>query len=152
MTLVPEEDLWWTLYVDGSSNQKGGGAGIILEGLIGITLEHSLKFNSKAFNNQVAYKALLAGLDLAREVRAWQMHYHIDSQVMAKHIKGTYQVKDPLLLRCEVQHVPRINNSRPDTFARLAIAKTLPWHTALHRVFPSPIVDIPEILHAETKD
>ncbi|RDY14252.1 hypothetical protein CR513_00712, partial [Mucuna pruriens] len=43
-----EEDPWWTLYVDGLSNLKGGGAGIILEGPIGITLEHLLKFDFKA--------------------------------------------------------------------------------------------------------
>ena len=35
----------WTLYVDGSSNLKGSGAGIILEGPGDLTLEYSLCFN-----------------------------------------------------------------------------------------------------------
>ena len=37
--------LEWTLYVDGSSNGRGSGAGVILEGLNDMTLEYSLKFN-----------------------------------------------------------------------------------------------------------
>ncbi|RDY12452.1 hypothetical protein CR513_02751, partial [Mucuna pruriens] len=45
------------------------------------------------------YKALLLGLDLALEVETRRVCYYTDSQLMAKHIKGTYQVKDPLLLR-----------------------------------------------------
>ncbi|RDX77678.1 hypothetical protein CR513_42155, partial [Mucuna pruriens] len=58
-------DPWWTLYIDGSSNPKGGGTKIILEGLVGITLEHSLKFDFKASNNRVEYEALIMGLYLA---------------------------------------------------------------------------------------
>ena len=41
----------WTLYVDGSSNSKGSGVRVILEGLNDMTLEYSLKFDFKAINN-----------------------------------------------------------------------------------------------------
>ena len=61
---------WWTLYVDNASNIKGNGVGIILEGLDIVTLEEALKINFRASNNQVEYEALIAGLKLAREVRA----------------------------------------------------------------------------------
>lgn len=61
---------WWTLYVDGASNVKRSKAGIILEGPDNIVLEQALKFNFKASNNQAEYKALIAGLKLAREVGA----------------------------------------------------------------------------------
>nr|KYP56988.1 Retrovirus-related Pol polyprotein from transposon 297 family [Cajanus cajan] len=47
-----EEPQVWTLHVDGSSNSKGGGAGIILEGPNQVTLEQSLKFGFKVTNNQ----------------------------------------------------------------------------------------------------
>jgi len=33
---------WWTLYVDGSSNPKGAGASIVLEGSNQIFVEKSL--------------------------------------------------------------------------------------------------------------
>ena len=50
------------LYVDGSSNGKGSGAGVILEGLNDITLKYSLRFDFQATNNQAEYEALVAGL------------------------------------------------------------------------------------------
>ncbi|RDX87302.1 hypothetical protein CR513_31245, partial [Mucuna pruriens] len=110
MMSAPKEDSWWTLHVDDSSNPKGGGIGIILEGPTCLTLENSLKFDFKASNNQAKYEALLAGLDLAREV-------------------GTQRKFE----KCEVQHVPRNNNSRTDALAWLATTKTPPRHTVFHK-------------------
>ena len=42
---------WWNLYIDGVSNVKGNGAGIILERPNNVTLEQALKLNFKASNN-----------------------------------------------------------------------------------------------------
>ena len=56
------------LYVDGLLNGKGSNVGVILEGLNGIMLEYSLKFNFRVINNQVEYKALVVDLQLAKEV------------------------------------------------------------------------------------
>ena len=39
------------LYVDGSSNGKGSGVGVILEGSNDVTLEYSLKFDFQVTNN-----------------------------------------------------------------------------------------------------
>ena len=64
----------WTLYVDGSSNKKGNEAGVILEGPDDIILEYSWKFNFKATNNQAEYKALVAGLQLAKEIGAQSLN------------------------------------------------------------------------------
>nr|KYP33028.1 hypothetical protein KK1_046173 [Cajanus cajan] len=47
-----EDPQVWTLHVDGGSNCKGGGAGIILEGPNQVTLEQSLKLSFKVTNNQ----------------------------------------------------------------------------------------------------
>jgi len=41
----------WVFSVDGSSNQLGSGAGVILEGPNGVLIEQSLKFTFKAGNN-----------------------------------------------------------------------------------------------------
>ena len=48
--------------MDGSSNGKGSGAGVILKGLNAMVLEYSLKFDFKATNNQAEYEALVTGL------------------------------------------------------------------------------------------
>ncbi|MCI69008.1 gag-pol polyprotein, partial [Trifolium medium] len=51
----------WTLSVDGASNIRGSGAGVVLEGLDGVMIEQSLRFAFKASNNQAEYEALIAG-------------------------------------------------------------------------------------------
>ncbi|MCI57074.1 gag-pol polyprotein, partial [Trifolium medium] len=52
----------WTLSVDGSSNLRGSGAGVVLEGPDGVLIEQSLRFAFKASNNQAEYEALIAGM------------------------------------------------------------------------------------------
>jgi len=64
---TPEEDQW-TLYVDGSSNPKGAGIDIVLEGPNDILIEKSLHFAFRTSNNQAEYEAILVGLSLAREL------------------------------------------------------------------------------------
>ena len=60
----------WILSVDGSSNKRGSGAEILLDGPDGIQVEQSLRFNFKASNNQAEYEALIAGMTLASEMEA----------------------------------------------------------------------------------
>jgi len=54
--LEPDNFLW-ILSVDGSSNQQGSVADIILEWPNGVLIEQSLRFAFKASNNQAEYKA-----------------------------------------------------------------------------------------------
>ena len=82
------------MFVDGSSNRKGSGARIVLEGPRSFHLEMTLKFEFKTSNNQAKYEALIAGLILARDMGAQNVICKSDSQ-----LKGEYQVNDPLLLR-----------------------------------------------------
>nr|KYP31685.1 Pro-Pol polyprotein [Cajanus cajan] len=127
-----EESQAWTLDVDGSSNSKGGGAGIILEGPNQVTLEKSLKFGFKVTNNQAEYEALLAGL------------------------RGTYQAKDTLLQRYfhtasqqissfdefSIKHVPREQNARADLLSKLANTKRPGQHrTIIQETLHSPSLD-----------
>lgn len=58
------------MYIDGSSNEKGSGVGVILESLDEVILEQSIRFEFEATNNQAKYEALLAGLRLAKEIGA----------------------------------------------------------------------------------
>ena len=85
--------LTWRLYVDGSSNQQGSGAGLIL-----VTLEHTeisstLRFRFMASNNEVEYEALLAGLKLAKEIRVEKLNIFSDSQLIFE-----YHAKESMML------------------------------------------------------
>jgi len=91
------QDTWWTMHVDGSSNPQGAGAGIVLEGPGDILVEQSLRFNFKTSNNQAEYEAIIAGLNLARDVGAKKLLCKTDSKLTMGHLNDDYQVKDTLL-------------------------------------------------------
>ncbi|GAU30655.1 hypothetical protein TSUD_31270 [Trifolium subterraneum] len=63
----------WTLSVDESSNLRGSGAGIVLEGPDGVPIEQSLRFAFKASNNHAEYEALIAGMKLAKEMEVQEL-------------------------------------------------------------------------------
>jgi len=72
-------DFQWVLAVDGSSNQQGSGAGVILEGSNGLLIEKALRFAFKASNNQAEYEALIVGMLLAKELGARSLLVKSDS-------------------------------------------------------------------------
>ena len=135
--MTQEED-WLTLHVDGSSNPKGVGVDIILEGPNQIVIEKLLNCAFRTSNNQVEYKAILASLVLAIEVRAHRIICKTDSKLMVDHFNNEYQIKDPMLLQhyhlnrdiistsfneVWIQHVPKGDNVRADTVSKLASTK-----------------------------
>ena len=69
----------WELYMDGSSNKQGSGAGIILTSPEGIQLEYALRFGFPTSNNEAEYEALLVGLQLAISIDAEQIQVYNDS-------------------------------------------------------------------------
>ncbi|XP_014499529.1 uncharacterized protein LOC106760625 [Vigna radiata var. radiata] len=123
----------WTLSVDGSSDRKGGGAGVVLEGSGGLLVEQAISFNFQLNNNQAEYEALISGLLLAIELEIERLKCRMDSQLVVGHINGTFQVKDNHLLRYyhkvsdlitsfvifSIAHVPRTQNSRADLLSKL---------------------------------
>jgi len=127
-------DFQWILSVDGSSNQQGSEAGIILEGLNGLLIKQALKFAFKASNKQAEYEALEAGMLLAKEMGAQSLLVKRDSLLVTEQVTGEYQAKDPqmasylkyvMLLKeafpaFELIHVPREQNARADLLAKLA--------------------------------
>ncbi|XP_027364665.1 uncharacterized protein LOC113871761 [Abrus precatorius] len=129
----------WNLHIDGSSNQSGSGAGIILEGPNAVTIEQSIRFGFKASNNQAEYEALLAGLKLAKDVGVKHVTCWSDSKIVAEQVNGTYQVKDSVMLQyyqefknieaefdeiC-VRYTPRTMNEQADKLAKLASQRKL---------------------------
>ncbi|XP_014492447.1 uncharacterized protein LOC106754893 [Vigna radiata var. radiata] len=123
----------WNLNVDESSDKRGAGAGIVLEGPNGLLVEQSISFTFQLSNNQAEYEALISGLLLAAELDIQHLECRMDSQLVVGHINGTFQVKDNHLLRYyhkvsdlikafdtfRIIHVRREQNSRADLLSKL---------------------------------
>ena len=91
--ITPARELW-KLYVDGSSNENGSGVGIILITPAGSRFHFALRFSFKASNNEVEYEALLAGLRIAKGLRAKAIHCYSDSQLVVNQVLGEYQGRE----------------------------------------------------------
>ena len=89
------DDFRWVLSMDGSSNQLGSEAGVILEGPNGVLIEQSLRFAFKANNNQAEYEALIVGILLAKEMGAKVLMAKSDSLLVTEQVTGEFQAKDP---------------------------------------------------------
>ena len=83
-----EANFRWVLSVDGSSNQQGNGAGVILEGPNGLLIKQALRFTFKAGNNQAEYEALIAGILLAKEMGAQSLLAKSDSLLVTGQVTG----------------------------------------------------------------
>ncbi|XP_070005745.1 uncharacterized protein [Nicotiana sylvestris] len=79
----------WTLFTDGSSNVKGAGLGIVSVPPTGETIRQAIKCRSIT-NNEAGYEAVIAGLELARELGINQIVIKSDSQLVANQMLGTY--------------------------------------------------------------
>nr|XP_027063201.1 uncharacterized protein LOC113689657 [Coffea arabica] len=124
----------WILYVDGSSNGEGSGAGLLLEGPQGEVCSYALRFGFPATNNETEYEILIAGLQLARRLGAQQIHVRSDSQLVVRQVLGEYETKDETMQRYlskvhqltayfesfEIQRILRFQNKRADALSRLA--------------------------------
>ncbi|KAB2629003.1 hypothetical protein D8674_033798 [Pyrus ussuriensis x Pyrus communis] len=123
----------WNLYVDGSSNQQGCGARLVLTTLNKVAMEYAICFKFKASNNEAEYWALLVGLCLAKHLGVKQINIFSDSQLVVNQVTNNFDAKDnsmaaylaqtQLLLKhfhYHITQVPRATNSHADALARLA--------------------------------
>ena len=69
----------WKLFIDGSFNQHDCGAELVLQTPSGTKMEYASCIGFKATNNEVKYKALLAGLIVATEVDVESLDAFSDS-------------------------------------------------------------------------
>ena len=84
------KEVSWILSVDGVSNLKGSGVGIVLEGPEGVLIEQSLRFAFKANNNQAEYEALITGMLLAKEMGITRLLVKSDSALVAGQVTGEF--------------------------------------------------------------
>ncbi|XP_024017090.1 uncharacterized protein LOC112090316 [Morus notabilis] len=122
----------WKHYVDGSSNDNGNGAGLVLHTPEAHKITSAIRFEFPASNNEVEYEVLLAGLRLAGNLDIFS-----DSQLIVYQMKGQYQTRDEKmaayvkkvkealrrLTAYDIQQVPRADNSNVDALAKLATSR-----------------------------
>ena len=140
-----EESPYWSIYTDGSSNRQAGGADIMLLLPEGDTIECMVRLDFPATNNESEYEALIAGLDLAKAVRATRVVIYCDSQVITNQINGDYECKGERMkkyidqvrarvddLEAKIIQIPRGENELVDHLARAASAE--------HMVIPGNVL------------
>ena len=79
--------------MDGSSNEGGLGAGLILVSPEGHQMHCALRFGFKASNNEVEYEALTARLNLAKEMKVESLEIYSDSQLDVCQVTNEYQAQ-----------------------------------------------------------
>ncbi|XP_028054329.1 uncharacterized protein LOC114258558 [Camellia sinensis] len=84
----------WKLFVDGSSNQKGLGARVVLISPEGFMWEQAIRLGWKASNNEAEYEALLTGLRSAEHFNTEELLVFSDSQLVVNQLFGVYEARD----------------------------------------------------------
>jgi len=149
----------WTLHVDGLSNKKGSGVGIVLEGPENFQIEMALRLEFKTSNNQAEYEGLIAGLLLTKDMGVDNVICKSDSQLTVGHIQGEYQVRDPLLMKyytkvlkimqcfvkAEIKYIPREMNTKEDSLSKLASQQRQVQHNSvIQQTLNQPMVSLEE--------
>ncbi|XP_070004427.1 uncharacterized protein [Nicotiana sylvestris] len=125
----------WTLFTDGSSNVRGAGLGVVLVAPAGETIRQAIKCHSIT-NNEAEYEAMIAGLELARELDISQIIIKSDSQLVVNQILGTYTAREASMQQYlekvrelikqfqdwKIRQIPRDENLEADALANLASA------------------------------
>ena len=124
----------WKVYVDGATNQRGFGVGLVLISLEKITIEKSLRLRFSAINNEVEYEALLQGMAMIQKIGGKAVEVFSNSRLVVGQVKGELEARDVRMqeylsqVRClqldfeffDLSHVSRSGNTHADSLATLA--------------------------------
>ena len=123
----------WILYVDGTSNENGSGARMML-----ISPGHcALRFGFSESNNKAEYEALIVGLHLVKELRAHHLKIYSDSQLIVNKVNDIYLVRGQRMAAylekakglmktipiASIEVIPQSKNTKVDALAKLASMK-----------------------------
>ncbi|KAJ9545572.1 hypothetical protein OSB04_025279, partial [Centaurea solstitialis] len=126
----------WTMHVDGASNARGSGLGVVLKSSHGGNMVYSVRCEFKTTNNEAEYEALIAGLDMAYNLGARWLHVRSDSLLVVNQINGEFQAKDSKMIsylkiakekiarfdKFSIEQIPRDLNMQADALANLGSA------------------------------
>jgi ribonuclease HI len=125
------------LHVDGGARGNPGPAaiGVVISGPDGELVEELAEPIGPATNNVAEYRAVLRGLERARELGATELEIIGDSELIARQLTGVYKVKHPSMKplheqattalkgfpRWRIRTVPRAQNARADALVNAAL-------------------------------
>ena len=126
-----------TVYSDGAARGNPGpaGAGVRIEDARGRRVSEAARYLGEATNNVAEYRALILGLELARELGASEVELRADSELIIRQMTGEYRVRNVRLQELHRQaqaleqafrsvgyvHIRREQNRAADRLANLAI-------------------------------
>ncbi|XP_012840476.1 PREDICTED: protein NYNRIN-like [Erythranthe guttata] len=137
-TIQREQEAEWKAFIDGSSNQAGSRARIMLVSPTGEEYEYAVRLTFRASNNEAEYEALIYALQLAAEAGANCLEVYSDSQLVVQQMKGIFETKDERMgdycdkvrklsagfRRITLEQIPRSENERADFLARVGSLST----------------------------
>ena len=125
------------VHVDGGARGNPGPAaiGVVTSTPDGAVVDELAEPIGEATNNVAEYRALLRGLERARELGATEVALVNDSELVARQVQGAYKVKHPGLRplydqamealrgfeRWSVRSVPRAQNAHADQLVNAAL-------------------------------
>jgi ribonuclease HI len=125
------------LWIDGGSRGNPGPSaiGVVAEDAEGRLLETLGRAIGVETNNVAEYRALLAALEMAARMGAWEVEVASDSELLVKQMRGEYKVKNEGLKplhaeardraggfhRFHIRHVGREQNARADALVNHAL-------------------------------
>ena len=84
----------WEVYVDGASNQKGSGIGLVLISPEKVIIEKSLRLDFSAINNKTEYEAVLIGMTMVQRMGGKSVKLFSNSRLVVGQVKGEFEAKD----------------------------------------------------------
>ena len=131
-----EENPQWSIHTDKSSNRQTGEADVVLYTPKRDKVECMIRLDFPTTNNEVEYKALIAGLDLTKAAGVECMVVYYDSQVVINQVHGDNECKNERMkkyleqvrdqvngLEVKFVQIPREENEHADYLAKAASAK-----------------------------
>ncbi|RKY42750.1 MAG: ribonuclease H [Candidatus Makaraimicrobium thalassicum] len=125
------------IFADGGSRGNPGpsGVGVVLLDEKNEKAGEISKYIGSATNNVAEYLAVIYGLQEAVCLKAGKVVLHVDSQLVARQLKGEYRVKDQTLRKffdlalnllrefdkVEIKEIPREENKDADILVNRAI-------------------------------
>ncbi len=126
-----------SIFADGGSRGNPGPAGIgaVLLDEKGEKVEEISRYIGIATNNVAEYLAVIYGLQEAAYMKAGKVVLNVDSQLIARQLRGEYKVKDETIRKffdlalnlfrgfdkVEVREIPREKNKEADSLVNKAI-------------------------------
>ena len=137
------EPLPWKVYVDGTSNHKGSGVGLVMVSPERIIIKKSLRLGFLATNIEAEYEALLEGMAMVQKMGRRTVEMFSDSMLVVGQVKGEREARDVRMQEYlnqgrhmqsrfdsfSLHQIPRSRNMHVDSLATLAnsSAQSLPW-------------------------